>query len=523
MLSKFKKLVPRVASLAKKNRAFFASLGSKDISARNVASDVVKHDKLQFSKHRLTDFGDLPAGQIPEALKYDREHKVATLSNGVRVATEQWSGDLATITVFVKCGSRQETIENSGVSHFLEHLNFKGTSNRSRNQLELDVENMGGQLNAYTSRETTTYTMTVPKSETARALEILGDIVSNSVYDKNQIEAERETIYRECIETQKDQMETTLESAHYTSFRDHMMGQPILGIRENIGTITQDQIVDYHKTNYVGSNVVVVGAGDINHDQLVELTEKHFGKLSSQTPSGLVVKGTEKPYFTPSLMCMRDDEMANVNIGVFFEAPSWTHEDYYSFLLFQRLLGEYTQDKYTGQHLNSPDRQYNTLHTMLGQLPDVTIHKSFYTPYSDTGLFGSYLHGNEVHSFQMMYMSQLVASDYALYLNQVEVFRGKNHLYNELLQQETGTDIAHSLGNQLLYLGRKVPRSETATRVSNIECSHLSRVARNWFFDKEVSAVAWGPIHNIMTLSHYNRPLRRSTLGWYGDAQYHIH
>jgi len=302
---------------------------------------------------------------------------------------------------------------------------------------------------------------------------------------------------------------------------DHMMGQPILGIRENIGTITQDQIVDYHKNHYVGPNIVVVGAGDITHEQLAELTEKHFGKLSSQAPAA--VKNTDKPYFTPSMMFMRDDEMANINVGVFFEAPGWSHEDYYSFLLFQRLLGEYTSDKYTGAHLNSPDRQYNTIHTLLGQLPDVSIHKCIYAPYSDTGLFGSYLHGNEVHCWQMLYMSQLVASDYALYLNQVEVFRAKNHLYNELLQHETGNDITQSLGNQLLYLNRKVPRSEIAARIANIEQTHLSRVARNWLFDREVSAVAWGPIHSLMSFSHYNRPMRRSSLGWYGDAHYHVH
>lgn len=137
------------------------------------------------------------------------------------------------------------------------------------------------------------------------------------------------------------------------------MGQPILGIRENIGTITQDQIVDYHRTHYVGSNIVVVGAGDISHQQLTELAEKYFGGFASTTPSDLIIRNTDKPYFTPSLMFVRDDEMANLNIGTFFEAPGWTHEDYYSFLLFQRVLGEYSQAKHTGQHLNHCNSLFN--------------------------------------------------------------------------------------------------------------------------------------------------------------------
>jgi len=522
MLSKFTRLAPRLASLAKQNKATFTSLGSKDLSKQNTATGVTKRDKLQFSKERLTDFGDLPLGEIPEALKYDRAVETSQLNNGIKVATQHWPGQLATISVFIKCGSRQETIETSGVAHFLEHLNFKGTKNRNKTQLELEIESMGGQLNAYTSRETTSYTMTVFKNDTDKAVEILGDILTNSIYDKNQIEAEREAIYRECIETQKDQLETTVEAAHYTSYRDHMMGQPILGIRENIGIITQDQISEFHKTHYVGSNIAIVGAGDITHQQLVDLTSKFFGNLPTGSSSGIEIKNTEKPYFTPSLMFMRDDEMANVNIGVFFEAPSWTHEDYYSFLLFQRALGEYEQSKHTGQHLNHPSRQYNSLHSFLGGLPDVTLHKCLYTPYSDTGLFGSYLHGNEVHSYQMLYCSQIYASEFALHMNQVEVFRAKNKLYNDLLQQETGNDVTQALGNQLLYLNRVVPRTEIATRIANIEQSHLSRVARNWLFDAEVSAVAWGPIHNLMTLSHYNRPMRRSTLGWYGDSLMHI-
>ena len=131
-----------------------------------------------------------------------------------------------------------------------------------------------------------------------------------------------------------------------------MMGQPILGIRENIGTITQDQIIEYHKTHYVGSNMVIVGAGEITHQELVELADKYFGKLPTNIPSGFSIQNTDKPQFTPSLMFMRDDEMTNVNIGVFFEAPGWANEDYYPFLLFQRMLGEYNQARHSGQHLN---------------------------------------------------------------------------------------------------------------------------------------------------------------------------
>lgn len=138
-----------------------------------------------------------------------------------------------------------------------------------------------------------------------------------------------------------------------------MLGQPSLGIRENIGLVTQDMIKEFHATHYIGPNIAVVGAGDVKHQQLVELSEKIFGALPSQSPTGLEVKNTEKPNFTPSILSMRDDELVNINVGVFFEAPSWYDEDFFAFMLYQRVLGEYTQDKYTGAHLNSCNHHFN--------------------------------------------------------------------------------------------------------------------------------------------------------------------
>jgi len=93
---------------------------------------------------------------------------------------------------------------------------------------------------------------------------------------------------------------------------------------------------------------------------------------------------------------MRDDEVHNVNAGVFFNAPTIRDPDYFAILFFQRLLGEFRADKFTGAHLNTSSRQYNLMHSLLGDIPDISVHKSFYFPYSDCAIFGNYLHGNEV-------------------------------------------------------------------------------------------------------------------------------
>lgn len=133
------------------------------------------------------------------------------------------------ITIYIKCGSRNESEETSGTAHFLEHLHFKvitmsnlkGTGRRNRERLETDVENFGGQLNAYTSRENTSYTINAFHEKTEKSVEILGDMLTNSLYAKSDVERERHTIYRELFETRKMQFETTIEVSHRGAYKNH--------------------------------------------------------------------------------------------------------------------------------------------------------------------------------------------------------------------------------------------------------------------------------------------------------------
>lgn len=158
---------------------------------------------------------------------------------------------------------------------------------------------------------------------------------------------------------------------------------------------------------------------------------------------------------------------------------------------------------------------------MLGNLPDISIHKSFYEPSGDNALFGSYLHGNEVHGPQMLYVSQLVASEYGYQMGQAEIFRARARYFNDLLNADSGNATNSEVANEAIHFGRVVPRSEKATRISNIaEQKHLQRVCSEWFWDKDITGAVWGPQHAIQSLSSYNRNFRRSTLGWYGMNQF---
>lgn len=275
------------------------------------------------------------------------------MENGLRVVTESYNSPLASVTVLVNAGTRDETLENSGTSQYIKRLILRGTESKNRAQIEQELESMGGHFECEVDRETTSFTLTAPKAELQRAIDFLGDVLTNSLYNKNQIEAERNEIVTSASNSQADQISATMESVHYTSYRDHFMGQPLHGIRENLGSISHAHIKEFLSRNYVAENFVVSAAGAVNHEEVSNLVSKAFSKL----PQGKTERvNAETPYFTPSTLYMRDDEMANVNIGVFFNAPTYKDPEFFAMHMFQNLLGEYRADKYTGAHLNATDR-----------------------------------------------------------------------------------------------------------------------------------------------------------------------
>lgn len=398
---------------------------------------------------------------------------------------------VAAVGVFIGAGSRNETLETSGAAHFLEHLHFKGTRSRTRYQLETEVENAGAQLNAYTSREHTLYHMLSFKNEMPKSVEILADMLTNSVYDNYHLELEKDTIWQELEATNQDPKETLMENVYFNIFREHMMGQPILGDIDNIRQINREMVVNFHQTNYFGENMVIVGTGDVNHEQLVDLVEQHFHTVPRK--SSKPVLNLEKPIFNPGLMFIRDDEMINSSVGVFYDAPGWKHEDFYAFLLLQRIFGNFQIDK-NAEHLNDVKKQYNSMQAMLGDLPDVTRQECLFSPYSDCGIFGNWFFGNEVFTRQMNYCGVALPTIYGHIMNDVEVIRARNALYNELMGIQSASDVMQQIGPQMLYLNRRIPRSEIAARVSHLDAYHMKHLCNDWFYDAEPSFTSWGPI-----------------------------
>jgi len=246
------------------NRSKMLSRGSKKVVARSVRCFASSADMITYPLTQVT-----------------------SLQNGVRVATERAPGNnlTSTVGVYIDTGSRYETEENNGVAHFLEHLAFKGTNKRSQIQLESEIENIGGHLNAYTSREMTCYYAQVMKKDIGQATEILSDILLNSKYDENAVNRERETIKTEMEHVYSESKEELIfDMLHETAFQGSPLGYTILGPVKNIEKINSQMLKDYINTHYTGDRMVIAASGAVDHEEMVKLASEHFNTVPATGP-----------------------------------------------------------------------------------------------------------------------------------------------------------------------------------------------------------------------------------------------
>merc|ERR1711931_412125 len=277
---------------------------------------------------------------------------VSVLDNGMKVATEDNGGMTATVGLWIDTGSRYETAATNGVAHFLEHMSFKGTEKRTQTGLELEVENMGAHLNAYTSREQTVYYAKCLSSDIGNAVEILSDILQNSKFGEKEIERERGVILREMQEVEMNLQEVVFDHLHAVAYQGTPLGRTILGPTGNIKSISRDDIVQYINTHYKGPRMVLAGAGGVNHEDLCDLATKHFGKItdkySAEVPIDLNCR------YTGSDIRARDDSMPLAHIALAVEGCGWTNPDNIPLMVANTLIGNW--DRSMGGGANNSSR-----------------------------------------------------------------------------------------------------------------------------------------------------------------------
>ncbi|KAI8816059.1 Metalloenzyme, LuxS/M16 peptidase-like protein [Fimicolochytrium jonesii] len=432
----------------------------------------------------------------PQSLGNVPETKVTTLANGFTIATEaNPNNQTATVGVWIDAGSRFETEKTNGTAHFLEHMAFKGTKSRTQVQLETQIENIGGHLNAYTSREQTVYYAKSLSSDVGTSVEILSDILQGSTLSNDAIERERDVILREAEEVDKQKEEVVFDHLHASAFQRSALGRTILGPSKNIKSITREDLVAYISSNYTPERMVLAAAGGVDHDALVKLAEQHFGKMAR----GAAVKARQsKAKFVGSDVRARFDEHPTAHVALAVEGVSWTSPDYWALLVAQSIIGSWDRSLGAAPHVSSKLAQ------ALHKYGLANSFMSFNTSYSDTGLFGVYaVTENHMHLDDLVHHIQQEWHRLAMSISEAEVFRAKNQLKTSLLLALDGTTpIAEDIGRQMLVYGKRLTPWEIDGLIEKVTAADVMKVAKQYIYDQEVCMVGYGPIE---ALPDYNR------------------
>ena len=410
-------------------------------------------------------------------------------------------GETATVGVWIDAGSRYETEKTNGAAHFLEHMAFKGTNKRTQQQLEMEIENMGGHLNAYTSREQTVYYAKVFQKDVPQAMEILSDILTNSKLDEAAITRERDVILREMEEVNKNYEEQLLDHLHETAYMGTGLGRTILGPEENIRSLSRADLTDYIKTHYTAPRFVIAGAGAVDHTQLSDLTEQHFGKLPTTMPSADKVN-MDPAIFTGADKRIRFDSMKEAHVAVAFEGASWTSEYAIPLMLMQTILGSWDRSSPGGRNMASRlARQVSEQHL-------VHSFNTFNTCYKDSGLFGVYFvaEDNKLDSTMWEVLHALVRMCHDVTFEELQ--RAKTQLKAAMLMQtDSNSATCEDIGRQMLTYGRRMTNRETFHRIDKVDLHDLQNTANKFINDEDHALAAVGPIYE---LPDYNWIRRRS-------------
>lgn len=260
--------------------------------------------------------------------------RISTLPNGLRVVSRDMPGlHSAAIGIWVNAGCRDERAEQNGIAHFLEHMAFKGTARRSALEIVESIENVGGYINAYTSRDVTSYYARVLAGDVELALDVISDIVMNPVFDQREIEVERGVILQEigqALDTPDDVIFDWLQEAAYP---DQPMGRTILGPAERVSRFGRDDLSGFIGEHYGPERMIVSAAGAVEHDRILRQVEAIFGHL----PARALTK--REPARWQGAEARRVKGLEQAHFALAFEGPGYQAPDFYAAQIWTSALG----------------------------------------------------------------------------------------------------------------------------------------------------------------------------------------
>lgn len=423
--------------------------------------------------------------------------ELTRLSNGVTVATEAMPHlESVAMGLWVGAGARSETASEHGISHLLEHMAFKGTSRRSAREIAEAIEAVGGEMNAETSVDHTTYYVRLLKDDVPLGLDVLGDIVSNPLFDAGDLEREQHVIIQEIGAAQDAPEDLVFDMFQEAAFPGQAIGRSILGTPDSIGSHTAGDLRRFLRSQYGGARAVLAATGNLDHGAVVRLAEEHLSRL----PSGAPIPPDAAHYQGGEQKDVRPLQEAQVLLG--FHGPAYTDLNFYAAHLLSAILGG-----------GMASRLFQEIREERGLCYSIY---SFYSPYADTGLFGVHAATSEEDLDELM---PLVIDELRKTIDGVtaaELRRAKAQLRSGLLMAlESPIARAGQIGRQILIHGRPLPLEEMVDKVEAVREADIAATAAE-ILGSFPTLAAIGPIGSLADVGEYAARMssRKMAVGW---------
>jgi len=401
-----------------------------------------------------------------------------TLANGIRVVSETLPKSRSvSIGVWVKVGSRHEPQELGGVSHFIEHMFFKGTAKRTAKDIAIEMDSLGGEMNAFTSQETTTYYAKVVDEHLPIAIDILSDILIGSKFDPREMEKERKVILEEIKSVEDTPDDYIHELFTNTVWKNNSLGRPILGTKETIKTLKHTDIISYIDAYYSTKEIVISVAGNFEHARLIDLLNASFGKLSRN--------GESKQEITPAFsqaIAVKKKQLEQVQVCIGCRGLHYSHEDRYVISALNAVLGNSMSSR-----LFQEIREQNALAYSI---------YSYVTSYKDTGLLTIYAGTDPTNALEVV---RLVVKEIRKLRDEgitaAEEERVRNQIKGSLiLSLESSNSHMSRIARQEMYFGKHLTIDDLVRGVEKVTAGQVQDLAKQLFTQENLALTILGPL-----------------------------
>jgi predicted Zn-dependent peptidase len=403
--------------------------------------------------------------------------KIKNFDNGFRAVSDEMK-DVETVTISVGTyiGSVNESSDQNGISHFLEHMAFKGTQKRTYLDIAREIEDIGGYMNAFTSKEKTVYYVKVLKEHLETGISLLSDILQNSTFPEGEIEKERGVILQELAASLDTPDDIIYDYFMQTAFPEQSMGRMILGSAENIKSFKRDDFNHYIKTKYNAGNMVISAAGNIKHEDLVSLSEKYFTNLK---PANKIEQ--EKADYKGGEYNVQNSNLSQVQFTIGFKSVSYHDENRFKLdVLSDIMLG------------GMSSRLFQEVREKLGLVYTISDCSS---TYKDAGMFAIYA-GTSPQNLELLTKTICTELKKAIHdISQEEVNKTITKIKaHRLMSLESTTSRAQTaLFNQLIY-NRDVPFDETLNNYTKLTAEDIRSFVADIVNGKELTLSTYGDV-----------------------------